>query len=139
MNVNQTFFGGNITRAPECRYSEAGLAIVKFGVASNRYSGKDDRGEPKKKATFVDVVAFGKRGEAIHKHLGKGDPIFIQGHLSFSTWEDKNTGTKRSKLELVVDDFQFLGRRGDRQEAKTTADKVRKDAASDVDYGDIPF
>lgn len=109
MNVNLVVFAGNLTRDPELRSSKDGLAIVKFGVACNEYGGKDEQ----KRTTFADVVAFGKRGEAIHKHLRKGDPIFVRGRLSFSSWEAQGGG-RRSKLEIVVDDFQFCGSKADK-------------------------
>lgn len=112
MNLNQVFFAGNLTRDPELRRSQGkGLAIVKFGVACNEYTGKDTT-----RTTFVDCTCFDKRGEALAKHLKKGSPIFIRGHLSFSTWKAQD-GSNRSKLELVVDEWQFCGGKKDKADA----------------------
>ena len=107
MNFNRVFIGGNLTRDPEMRTSAGGTVFVKFGIAINEYAGKD---KPQR-TTYVDVTAFGKRAEAVHKHFSQGDPIFIAGRLDFSVWAD-SSGAKRSKLSVVLDDFQFCG--GDR-------------------------
>jgi single-strand DNA-binding protein len=125
MNVNKTFLGGNITREPETRHVGS-TTLTKFGVATNRHYTAN--GEKKQEATFVDVLAWGKTGETIAKYLKKGDPIFIEGRLSFSLWEDKSTGSKRSKLEVVCESFQFVG--------SSSTDSKK---STEPDYGDVPF
>ena len=126
MNVNKTFLAGNITREPDTR-SVGSTTLTKFGVAANRHYTVN--GEKKQEATFVDVLAWGKTGETIAKYLKKGDPIFIEGRLSFSSWEDKATGSKRSKLEVVCEPFQFVGSSSSTDSKKST----------EPDYGDTPF
>jgi single-strand DNA-binding protein len=93
---------GRFTRDPELKYASSGLEICTFSLAVD--SGWGD----KKKTSFLDCTAFGKRGEAISNNLHKGDPIFIEGYLDQSRWEDKDTGQKRSKVGIIVDDFKFL-------------------------------
>jgi single-strand DNA-binding protein len=99
---------GNLTRKPEVRYTQNGTAICKFGLAVNRRF-KDQAGEWKEEPTFIDITFFGKRGEAFAKYHDKGKPAFIEGSLRLDTWEDKQSGDKRSKLYVVGDDWQFVG------------------------------
>ncbi len=98
---------GNLTRDPELRYTQSNVAICKFGLAVNRRF-KDQSGEWRDEATFVDITVFGKRGEAFAKFHTKGKPAFIEGTLRFDTWEDKDGG-KRSKLYVVADSWEFVG------------------------------
>ena len=105
MNYNQVLLGGRLTRDPEIKTIASGTSVVNFGMAINRKFGE------KEETTFVDVVAWAKVGEVIHKHLKRGDPIFISGRLTFEKWTDQS-GQQRSKLKVTVQDFQFVGGRG---------------------------
>jgi single-strand DNA-binding protein len=111
MNVNKVMIAGRLTRDPQLRYLPNTTPICEFGVVMNRkYKvGDEDRDE----ATFVDCQAWGKTAEVINQHLAKGKEIFIEGRLKYEAWEDKNGGGKRSKLLVVVDNFQFVGGRAD--------------------------
>lgn len=101
---------GNLTRDPEMRMTPGGMAICKLGIAVNRvYTTKD--GEKREEVTFVDCDAFGRQAETISKYLSKGRPIHIEGRLRLDQWETKE-GEKRSKLGVVVENFQFLGSGG---------------------------
>jgi single-strand DNA-binding protein len=84
---------------------------VEFGLASNRRF--TTNGEQREEVTFVDCSAFGRQAEVINQYCQKGKPIFIEGRLKFDSWEDRTSGQKRSKLSVVVDNFQFLGGRDD--------------------------
>lgn len=108
-NFNRVILMGNLTRDPELKHTSGGQALAKFGIATNETYGGKDGTEKKQRATFVDVVAWGKTGEIIAEHLRRGDPIFIEGRLDFSSWKDTATGQNRSKLEVVVQSFQFVG------------------------------
>lgn len=110
MNVNKIMFAGRITRDPALKYLPSNTAVVEFGMVSNRKF-RTQSGEDKEEATFIDVAAFGKTGEAINQYCRKGSTLFIDGRLKFDTWEDKQGGGKRSKLTVVVDTFQFVGGR----------------------------
>jgi single-strand DNA-binding protein len=112
MNVNKVFLGGNLTRDIELKYTQSNMAVGSFGVAVNRKYKKQD-GNQVEETTFVDCVAFGKTAEVMAQHLHKGRPVFVEGRLKLDQWEDKNTGQKRSKLSVVVDNFQFVGGRND--------------------------
>ncbi len=107
-SYNKVILMGNLTRKPELRYTGGGMAICKFGLAINRRF-KDQSGEWKEEPTFVDVTIFGKRGEAFAKFHDKGKPAFIEGSLRYDTWDDKQSGEKRSKLYVVGDEWQFVG------------------------------
>src|SRR6267142_5863980 len=106
-NFNKVILAGNLTRDPEVRYTPKGTAIAKLGLAINR-TWKNEAGETKEEVTFVDVDAFGRTAEVISQYLKKGRPILIEGRLRYETWDDKQTGQKRSKLGVVLDNFQFL-------------------------------
>lgn len=109
-NLNKVMLIGNLTRDPELRQTPKGTAVAQFGIAVNRtFRGED--GQSREEATFIDLEAWGKQAEVISKYLTKGRPIFVEGRLKFDQWEDKNGGGKRSKLRVVVENFQFLGGR----------------------------
>lgn len=103
-NLNYVVMTGNLTRDPELRESKSGTSIVNFTIANNRYAGqdRDDR------VNFVDCVAFGKRAEAIAEYFSKGSRILVEGELNHNTWEN-DEGEKRSKIEIWVNGFEFVG------------------------------
>jgi single-strand DNA-binding protein len=113
-NFNKVILAGNLTRDPEVRYTPKGTAIAKLGLAINR-SWKNEAGETKEEVTFVDVDAFGRTAEVISQYLKKGRPILVEGRLKLDQWDDKQTGQKRSRLGVILENFQFLdsGRGGD--------------------------
>ena len=103
---------GNLTRDPEVRYTSSGTAIAKLGMAINRYW-RNQEGQQQEETTFVDVDAFGKQAETIGQYLKKGRPIMVEGRLKLDQWEDKQTGQKRSKLGVTLENFQFLDSRSE--------------------------
>lgn len=107
-SYNKVILMGNLTRDPEVRYASNGTPIVKFGLAVNRRF-QDAEGNWQEEPTFVDVTMFGKRGEAFSRFHGKGKPAFVEGHLRLDTWDDKQSGAKRSKLYVVADNWEFVG------------------------------
>ncbi len=112
-SFNKVILAGNLTRDPELRYTPKGTAIARLGIACNR-KWKSETGELKEEVTFVDVDAFGKQAETIGQYLKKGRPILIEGRLRYDTWEDKQSGQKKSKLGVVLESFQFLDSGGGR-------------------------
>jgi single-strand DNA-binding protein len=110
-NFNKVILAGNLTRDPELRYTPKGMAIVKISVAINR-TWKNEAGETKEEVTFVDVDAFGRTAENIGQYFKKGRPILIEGRLRLEQWDDKQTGQKRSKLGVVLENFQFMDSKG---------------------------
>ena len=111
-NYNKVILMGNLTRDPEVRYTSSGTAIAKLGMAVNRYW-RNQEGQQQEEATFVDVDAFGKQAETIGQYLKKGRPIMVEGRLKLDQWDDKQTGQKRSKLGVTLENFQFLDSRSE--------------------------
>jgi single-strand DNA-binding protein len=101
---------GNLTRDPQMKFLPSQMAVTEFGLAMNRKF-RTAAGEDREEVTFVDITAFGKQAEVINQYCTKGKPIFIEGRLKLDQWEDKNGGGKRSKLSVVVENFQMLGSR----------------------------
>lgn len=108
-SFNKVMLLGNLTRDPELRFTASGAAVASFGLAVNR---KFKQGEEwKEDVCFVDITVWGKQAENCTEYLSKGSQALIEGRLSFSTWESQE-GQKRSKLEVVANTVQFLGRPG---------------------------
>ncbi len=107
-SFNKVILLGNLTRDPEMRMTPSGQAICKFALAVNRtYTAQD--GQKKEEVTFVDIDSFGKQAETIGKYMTKGRQLFVEGRLKLDSWE-KN-GEKRSRLTVVLENFQFVGDR----------------------------
>ena len=109
-SFNKVLLMGNLTRDPQLKYLPSQTAVVEFGLACNRKF-RTANGEDKEEVTFVDITSFGKQAEVINQYFTKGKPIFIEGRLKYDQWEDKSGGGKRSKLTVVVENFQFVGGR----------------------------
>jgi single-strand DNA-binding protein len=111
-NLNRVLLIGNLTRDPEVRYTPKGTAVTDLAIAVNRiYTGED--GERKEEVTYVDITVWGRQAENAGQYLHKGRPVFVEGRLQLDTWDDKQTGQKRSRLRVVADNIQFLGSRGE--------------------------
>jgi single-strand DNA-binding protein len=111
-NLNKVMLIGNLTRDPEIKYTPKGQAIAELGLAINRrYT--TESGEKREETTFVDVTLWGRLAEIAKEYLTKGRPVYIEGRLTLDTWDDKQTGQKRSKMRVTGDQMQLLGSRGD--------------------------
>ncbi len=113
-SYNKVILMGNLTRDPQLTYTSSNTAVCKFGLAVNRRWRDRNTGENKDETCFVDCTCFGRGGEVINQYMSKGKPIHLDGRLNFSQWEGQD-GSKRSKLEVVVENFQFVGGGGERQ------------------------
>ena len=109
-SYNKVILLGNLTRDPELRVTPKGTATCQLGLAVNRQF-KDESGATRDDTTFVDIEAWGRQAETISKYCTKGKPLFIEGRLKLDSWEDKTSGQKRSKLKVVLENFQFVGSR----------------------------
>lgn len=114
-SFNKVLFMGNLTREPEVRTLPSGQTVVELGLAANRTymaGGQGGQGgEKREEVTFVDVSFWGRRGEVIAQYFHKGDPIFIEGRLTYRQWE--KDGQKRSKISITGENFEFIGGRRD--------------------------
>jgi single-strand DNA-binding protein len=112
MSINRVCITGNLTRDPELRSTAGGMAILKMGIAVNDRRKNSQSGEWEDVPNFFDVVLFGARGESVSRFLSKGSKVAIEGKLRWSQWETPE-GDKRSKVEIVADDIEFLSPRGE--------------------------
>lgn len=107
-SVNKVILIGNLGRDPELRVTPKGTQIATFSIAVNR-EWKNDSGEKQEEVTWVDIEAWGKQADTIAKYMHKGRSIYLEGRLRLDQWEDKNTKEKRSRMKVVLENFQFLG------------------------------
>lgn len=110
MNFNKAFVLGNVTRDPELRTTPSGQNVCSFGVATNRFY-KDQGGQRQQAAEFHNIVAWGRLAEICHQYLKRGSLVFIEGRIQTRSWDDKSSGQKRYRTEVVAETMQ-LGPRG---------------------------
>lgn len=111
MSINRVNISGNLTRDPELRMTGGGTAVLDMGVAVNERRKNPQTGEWEDRPNFIDCTMFGSRAEAVSRFLSKGSKVAIEGRLRWSSWQAKD-GTKRSKIEVVVDEIEFMSREG---------------------------
>lgn len=111
MSINSVFISGNLTRDAELRATQSDCKVLGFGVAVNDYRLNRDTGSWEEYPNFVDCTLFGNRATALHRHLRKGTKVCLRGRLRWSSWE--KDGARRSKLEVVADELEFLSPRRD--------------------------
>ncbi|MEX1049451.1 MAG: single-stranded DNA-binding protein [Akkermansiaceae bacterium] len=106
-NLNKVMLIGNLTRDPELRHTPKGTAVTEISLAINR-SWNNDQGQKQEETTFVEVTLWGRQAELAQQYLVKGRPVYIEGRLQLDSWDDKETGKKRSKLRVIGENMQFL-------------------------------
>lgn len=114
MSINRVVISGNLTRDPELRSTASGMSVLSLGVAVNDRKKNNQTGEWKDVANFIDCTMFGERAAKIQQYLSKGSKVTIEGKLHYSSWE--KDGQKRSKIEVLVDDIEFMSRNNDQQQ-----------------------
>lgn len=142
---------GNLTRDPELRTTSNGANVCSFSVAVNRVY-KDASGEQKEAVSYIDCSAWGGLGEMIAQYAKKGTGVLVSGRLDQRSWEDKETHQKRSRVEIVVEDFNFAG--GPRDGGSSSSSNYSGSSSSstdqpadipddvpeeDIDLSDVPF
>jgi single-strand DNA-binding protein len=153
-SFNKVILLGNLTRDPEVRYTPKGSAVCDLGIAVNRVY-TTDGGEKREEVTYVDVVLWMRLAEIAGEYLKKGRPVFIEGRLQMDTWDDKQSGQKRTKLRVVGETMQLLGSRpsgattapeesGDedrpaRSGGKPSAPPPKSATPAEPDEDEIPF
>ena len=108
MGINRVVISGNLTRDPEVRHTTGGTAMLSLGLAVNDRRKNPQSGEWEDYPNFVDCTMFGTRAEAVSRYLQKGSKVAIEGKLRYSSWE--RDGQRRSKLEVIVDEIEFMSR-----------------------------
>lgn len=106
-NLNKVMLIGNLTRDPELRHTPKGTAVSEISLAINR-NWTNEQGQKQEDTTFVEVTLWGRQAEVVQQYVTKGSPIYIEGRLQLDSWDDKETGKKRSKLRVIGENFQFL-------------------------------
>ncbi|MCQ2751689.1 MAG: single-stranded DNA-binding protein [Coriobacteriales bacterium] len=111
MSINRVVITGNLTRDPELRTTPNGTSVLNIGVAVNDRRRNAQSGEWEDYANFIDCTMFGKRAEAVSNYLKKGSKVAIEGKLHYGSWEDKTTGQRRSKVDVTIDEIEFMSQR----------------------------
>lgn len=150
-SFNKVILLGNLTRDPEVRYTPKGSAVCDLGIAVNRQYTLDS-GEKREEVTYVDVVLWSRLAEIAGEYLKKGRPVFIEGRLQMDSWEDKQSGQKRTKLRVIGETMQLLGGRppaaggggteaaeGGREARSSKSAPPPKPAGGEPDDDEIPF
>lgn len=109
MDFNKVILGGTLTRDPELRETRGGTAVCEVGIAINK-RWTDQSGQRQEDTCFVDVTYFGRTAENVAKYFSKGGQILVEGELKLDTWEDRNSGQRRSKLKVNAFGFQFCNK-----------------------------
>ncbi len=110
-NLNKVMLIGNLTRDPELRYTPKGTAVADIALAINRVW-NNEQNQRQEETTFVDITLWGRQAELAQQYLTKGRGCYIEGRLQMDTWDDKQSGQKRSKLKVVAESLQFLPQGG---------------------------
>ena len=116
MSINKVMLSGNLTRDPELRSTSGGDPVMKFGLAVNERRKNQQTGEWEDRPNFFDCTMFGARAEAVSRFLSKGSKVAVEGRLQWHQWEDRETGQNRSKVDIVVNEIEFMSRRGEDQQ-----------------------
>ena len=145
VNFNRVVLAGNLTRDPELRFTNDGIPVCSFGLAVNRVRSRSEE------VDFFDISAWRELGETVANYKKKGDPILLEGRLQYRTWEAQD-GSKRSKVDVVADNVQFLGRPGDSDDGASSGGEggqARRGGGgggrgeevdnNEEDFEDIPF
>ncbi len=149
MYLNKAFLYGNLTRDPELKALSSGGQVASFGIATNR-TYKDKNGQKQETTEFHNIVAFGRTAEVIGQYMKKGRPIFVEGRIQTRSWEDKESGKKNYRTEIVIDNFQFgadaksgagpsaRGPASEEQPAAKSGEEIQY-PDEDINPEDIPF
>jgi len=142
VSFNRVVLAGNLTRDPELRFTSDGIPVCSFGLAVNRVRSRSEE------VDFFDISAWRELGETVANYKKKGDPILLEGRLQYRTWEAQD-GSKRSKVDVVADNVQFLGGRSDSDEgaaasggggqARRGGGRREEVDINEEDFEDIPF
>ena len=122
MSINRVVISGNLTRDPDLRSTQSGMSVLGIGVAVNDRRKNPVSGEWEDCPNFVDCIMFGARAAAVAEHLAKGAKVVIEGKLRWSQWE--RDGQRRSKLEVVIDDIEFMSSRKTGEAPRSTPDQT---------------
>ena len=133
-SFNKVILVGNVTRDIELRYAQSGTAVCEVGLAVNRSWFDKAANEKREEVTFVDVTLWGRTAEIASEYLRKGSPCLVEGRLHLDTWDDKETGQKRSKLKVVGESLQLLGGKPEQRQSYDTSERAQVDNEIEVPF-----
>ena len=142
--VNKVILVGNLGRDPELRSTPSGQQVASFSLATNR-KWKDRDGNRQEQTEWHNIVCWGRQAEIAGQYLTKGRQIFVEGRIQTQSWEDRQSGEKKYRTEIVCDNFQMLGQRGDQpggggyQPQEESSPAPPADSGGTTDDDDIPF
>lgn len=134
MYLNKAIVIGNLTRDPELRALPSGIQVATFGVATNRVW-KDKNGVRQEMADFHNIVVFGRQAETVSQYLKKGSSVLVEGRMQTRSWDDKSSGEKKYRTEIVADRVQFGPRQGGSPSSAPTRGSENKKDDFDVSGG----
>ena len=145
MSINRVMLSGNLTRDPELRQTQGGMAVLTFGIAVNDRRRNAQTGEWEDYPNFLDCTLFGNRAQGVSPYLAKGMKVAVEGKLRYSSWE--KDGQKRSKVEVIVDELEFMSQQQRQQPQQPAqhqpqyaqATYIEPPTTSVYDDDDIPF
>lgn len=135
MSINRVIVSGNLTRDPEVRTTASGNPVMGFGIAVNDRRRNSQTGEWEDYPNFIDCTMFGARAQSVFRFLSKGSKVAIEGKLRWSQWET-NEGQKRSKIEIIVDEIEFMSSISNGAQVPATASAPAVDPMTSTLYDD---
>ncbi|MBI4079671.1 single-stranded DNA-binding protein [Candidatus Kaiserbacteria bacterium] len=144
MYINKAMLFGNITRDPELRALPSGMNVCNFSVATNRVY-RDREGKKQEQTDFHNVVVFGRQADTVAQYLKKGSSVYVEGRMQTRSWDDKNSGEKKYRTEIVADRVQFGprtgggGKRAEPEEEAGGSGSGIEYPKDDINPDDIPF
>lgn len=135
MSINRVIVSGNLTREPEVRTTASGNPVMGFGIAVNDRRKNSQTGEWENYPNFIDCTMFGARAQSVSRFLSKGSKVAIDGKLRWSQWET-NEGQKRSKIEIIVDEIEFMSSISNGAQVPATASATAVDPMTSTLYDD---
>ncbi|MBI5139231.1 single-stranded DNA-binding protein [Candidatus Nomurabacteria bacterium] len=137
MYLNKAIIVGNLTRDPELRSLPSGIKVCSFSVATNRVW-KDKNGVKQESADFHNIVVFGRQAETVAQYMKKGNSILVEGRIQTRSWDDKNSGEKKYRTEIVADRVQFGSRGSGAGGAENSSSQNQKSASDEIDSIEYP-
>ncbi len=141
-DINSLVLSGRLTRDSELSYTESGMAVLRFSIANNRRIKKND--EWIDYPQYFDCVIFSKRAESLNDYLKKGKQVVVSGSLKYESWQDRNTGDKRSKVNIFVDNLQMFSSGSNTiqmqdSDVNSLTNHKKEDVVKDIDIVDDKF
>ncbi|GIW89057.1 MAG: single-stranded DNA-binding protein [Isosphaeraceae bacterium] len=137
-DLNKVFLIGRLTQDPELRYTPNGAPVTDLRIATSRPLGgpNEEGGERREETLYIDVTVWNRQAENCCQYLTKGRAVHVEGYLKMDTWEDRNTGDKRSKIKVVAERVQFLDGRRDNESAPRPEHSTPRAADTNEPRGD---